>query len=73
MAGADGPELVSGNRVAFQGVEVLKLLDNRVVVRRYCLLHSCHDVFVGCFFGGHGGRGLGHVLCPVVSSLQRTE
>lgn len=73
VAGADGPELISGNRVVFQGVEVLKLLDDRVVVRSYCLLHSCQDVSVGCFFGGFWGRGLGHVLCPLLSSLQRTE
>lgn len=73
VAGADGSELVSGHRVAFQGVEVLKLLGDGVVVGSYCLVHSCQDVFGGCFFGRRGGRGLGHVLRPLISGLQRTE
>lgn len=73
MVGADGSELISGDCVVFRGVEVLELLDNGMVMGSHRLVHPRQDVFVGRVSGRGRGWDLGHVLCPLISNLQRTE
>lgn len=71
--GADGPELISGDRVAFVGVEVLELLGEGIVVGGHSFLEAGQQLCNGCFSGRRGWRDSGHPLGPLIGSLHKTE
>lgn len=73
MASTNGPELVPGDGIGPHGVEVLKLLGDRVVVEGHSFVEPGQDLLVCHFLGRYRRRAFGHLLSPLSSSLGKTE